>query len=338
MGKDSTHKLVDTREIQELNKSFNSYKELIYYYQNLDSTIFDKNQVYTENHHILPKSEGGDDSINNLVRLDYLHHIMAHFLRASEYKEKDKKIAYKNFLAVSMMCSFKKRALSEKENDLFKNALQSIDWVIESKQAWIDLQTELYKKLDFVWVTDGKSSFKLPNEIAHYVINNNPNLYRGRVFRNPEGKIWITNGFEKKYLLESEALNFIQKNPEWHKGMGILKKKVFNNPTGTMPPTTLGKKWVHKKENNNIIRKNIFPNEIDAYIKNGWTLGSGNKHTNLNKVSIHKENHIKNIEKNYLDNYLKDGWQLGRTDDYKQNCSKAKFDYWKKKKSHIETS
>jgi hypothetical protein len=54
-------------------------------YKNLiDSAILEKRtkstEIYYENHHIVPKHMGGDNSKNNLVLLTFREHILAHYL------------------------------------------------------------------------------------------------------------------------------------------------------------------------------------------------------------------------------------------------------------------
>jgi hypothetical protein len=43
--------------------------------------------TYTEVHHIIPRHAGGDDSKENLIRLDYKQHIFAHHLLWKTYKK-----------------------------------------------------------------------------------------------------------------------------------------------------------------------------------------------------------------------------------------------------------
>jgi hypothetical protein len=60
--------------------------------------------VYGEKHHILPKSLGGDDSKNNLVRLTAKEHFICHLL-LSEMYPKETFEWYKMNHAFQMMCS-----------------------------------------------------------------------------------------------------------------------------------------------------------------------------------------------------------------------------------------
>jgi len=50
--------------------------------------------VYTEKHHILPRYAGGDDSPENIIRLDYRQHTFAHKLLWKAYYKWQDKLAY----------------------------------------------------------------------------------------------------------------------------------------------------------------------------------------------------------------------------------------------------
>lgn len=56
--------------------------------------ILDTDTIYTENHHIIPRHAGGDNSKNNLVKLLPEEHYMAHLIRWKAYNSRD------DFLAV----------------------------------------------------------------------------------------------------------------------------------------------------------------------------------------------------------------------------------------------
>ena len=58
--------------------------------------------------------------------------------------------------------------------------------------------------------------------------------------------------------------------------------------------------------NNGTHEKMIFENEIENYLKNGWSLGR------KQKFWIHNELKSKMIFENEIENYLKNGWSLGR--------------------------
>ena len=62
----------------------NVYDKLIQ--QRRDNPIT-KDDCYCETHHIIPKSEGGDDSKDNLVNLTAREHYIAHLLLAKIYND-----------------------------------------------------------------------------------------------------------------------------------------------------------------------------------------------------------------------------------------------------------
>jgi hypothetical protein len=68
-------------------------------YKNLiDKAILEKRtkstEIYYENHHIVPKHMGGDNSKDNLVLLTFREHVLAHYLLWRIYKEDGDKIMW----------------------------------------------------------------------------------------------------------------------------------------------------------------------------------------------------------------------------------------------------
>lgn len=60
-----------------------NYKKI---YDNLiEKRILNPPQEYFEKHHIIPKSLGGSNEQNNLVRLTYREHYIAHWLLTKIY-------------------------------------------------------------------------------------------------------------------------------------------------------------------------------------------------------------------------------------------------------------
>lgn len=61
-----------------MNKYYKTYQNII---ENAKSSCRSKSDgVYYELHHILPRSLGGNDSIDNLVLLTYKEHFICHHL------------------------------------------------------------------------------------------------------------------------------------------------------------------------------------------------------------------------------------------------------------------
>lgn len=79
-----------------------NYKKI--YYDMIESrrNIIIKNNIYTEQHHILPKCLGGSNLSDNMIRLSYKDHYMAHLLlykMANNLNEK-----YRLSAALAMLC------------------------------------------------------------------------------------------------------------------------------------------------------------------------------------------------------------------------------------------
>jgi len=63
-----------------------NYEKLYFaFIEKYKNQVFDEG-TYTEVHHIIPRHAGGDDSKENLIRLDYRQHVFAHRLLWKAYK------------------------------------------------------------------------------------------------------------------------------------------------------------------------------------------------------------------------------------------------------------
>jgi len=70
-----------------------NYEKLYFaFIEKYKNQVFDRG-VYTEKHHIIPRHAGGDDSKENLIRLNYRQHIFAHKLLWKAYSNIGDKIA-----------------------------------------------------------------------------------------------------------------------------------------------------------------------------------------------------------------------------------------------------
>lgn len=322
-------KLVDLSAIYEftLTRKFTSYEELITYFKQFSKGYFKERGYYCEEHHIIPKCAGGSDEEENLVYLDLAHHAIAHDLLYREYLAKgDKVLAQKNLNAATRIIGAYNKYLDTIPEDVIKLRCSI-------KQDSIDFYTANPQFKGFKYVTDGNVSKRIhPNDLEVF-LKDNPTFRIGRAFNNGAGSIWVTDGEQSIVVKQEDIETFFKEHPTWKRGMGKTKKHTFKNPTGTMPPTTLGKIWVHKGTK----RKNILPEELSTYEKEGWIKGSGNSKTNLGKKTIHKENEMMNVPIEDLEKWLSQGWELGRTEDFKNNLREAALKSWAIRKSQNQT-
>lgn len=109
---------------------------------------------YSEKHHIIPKTIGGTDDKDNLVRLTAREHFIAHILLVKIYPSE-----YGLIKAVQMMCVF-----SENHNK-HRSANRMYSWLREkhSKSMSISQQGENNSQFGTLWVSfnDDKISKKI---------------------------------------------------------------------------------------------------------------------------------------------------------------------------------
>jgi hypothetical protein len=112
---------------------------------------------YTEQHHILPRSLGGNDNLNNLVNLSAREHFICHYLLTRIYK--DNKSAYpkmiKAFMMMMINSSNQKRYITSRRYERLRkefSQIQSLNQLgVKNSQygtIWIhSLKLKLSKKI-----------------------------------------------------------------------------------------------------------------------------------------------------------------------------------------------
>lgn len=225
------------------------YDSLISYFKNIDENIYDEWNIYTQNHHIIPRSEGGSDNKDNLVKLPYYFHLMAHYLRGKEAEQNGNKLSqYKNFKAVCWALN---------ENSIPKNVIEmheKLQIVIDSLEKRKSLEKQK------IWITNGQKSQQIFN------FEKIPEGWKqGRTFKSPSNKKWI-NKDGQNYYVEKEKLNEYLKNGY---SIGMFKTEKMKKANHTSY-STKDTKWMNKDG----IRKAVKIDEVDIYLKNGWSLGS----------------------------------------------------------------
>jgi hypothetical protein len=289
--------IIDVSNIKEFENadSFNTYEELINFFKKFDEKWLDENRIHTHRHHIIPKSEGGSDLEENIVKLTYRHHIKAHWLRAKQLEaKKDLFNAYKNYKSVEF--SIKDSSIPKSIQELEKK----LDYVIESKIK----RLELISYAKSIWVSKNNKSIKIyENEFEEY---KKDGWERKRIFKNPSTKTWVNNGIKNKYIEKTEISFFLEKNPNFKKGF-----KFPNNydTSKNASYSTLNTKWMNK----NGIRKAVKKEEVEIFLKNGWSMGSAST-TNKGKTWKWSKNYhwYTNGEKSVLSIECPDGFKKGR--------------------------
>jgi hypothetical protein len=92
---------------------------------------------YTENHHILPKSLGGGDEPENMVRLTYREHFIAHWLLTKFHVGSDLRKMQRALLAMSMPKSGN-RIVSSWQFEAARRAVRDLELDPEAEAAWYE--------------------------------------------------------------------------------------------------------------------------------------------------------------------------------------------------------
>ena len=162
---------------------------------------------YTEVHHITPRSIGGDDSKDNLVKLTAREHYIAHALLAEIYEKESHEWYKMNHAFMMMKLDNKNRASRYYNSRYYELKRKDFSKVMSHSQS--GKGNSQYGK---VWVTDGvNSKFINKLELDDYL---KLNWFPGRV---------ITKKITKKNP------DLERKRKELRKGLASLKRKLKKN-------------------------------------------------------------------------------------------------------------
>lgn len=282
--------IYDIEKIHLFDDAFNlkTYDSLINYFKKVNDDIYTQWGIYTQKHHIIPRSEGGSDDKDNLIKLPYYFHLMAHYLRGKEAEATDNKLVqYKNYKAVCWAL---------KENSLPKNVIEmheKLQIVVESLE-----KRKLLEKQK-IWITDGQKSLQIFNfeEIP-------AGWKKGRTFRSPASKKWVNKDGKNFYVEKEKVEEYLEKG--YSLGMFQTEKMKNSNHASYSTKDT---KWMYKGKE----RRCVKLEDIDTFKNDGWALGHNYKSswTKGSKAAIHKDNVIKYVDKETVNEFLSNGWKIG---------------------------
>ncbi|MDD5151920.1 MAG: HNH endonuclease signature motif containing protein [Flavobacterium sp.] len=116
---------------------------------------------YTENHHIIPKSVGGNDEKDNLVQLSAREHFICHYLLTKIYPYKSKEF-YSMVKAFSMMgCSSKDHSNNRYINSrLYESNRKNMSEAMSKLQSGIK-----HSQYGTCWINNGIDNKKINKEL-----------------------------------------------------------------------------------------------------------------------------------------------------------------------------
>lgn len=250
-----------------------------------------------EIHHIIPRSLGGKDTADNLVKLTLREHFLAHKLLVKIKQGKEKSLMLQ---AIYMMSNTRGIKLSSR---MYSEA--KLNWInmssnkivtYETKQKISMTQIQLWNdqqyKNKMIKIFNSFEYFEKKSESIKNWIKNNEASHKQRmdkINKNPEK---------------------IKKTAEWHRGKKRPKEtcdkisaKINERIELNGGALNKGMKVYYNPENMKSIQ--CFPK--DAPI--GWILGTGKKKPNRGKWYHNDQGEIRSFK---INDDIPNGWKLGR--------------------------
>jgi hypothetical protein len=228
--------------------------------------------IYTELHHILPKSLGGGDEQSNLVRLTAREHFLCHYLLAKMYEEGTLEW-YKMNHAFLMMKAGSDSGLRHYNSRLYEALRGNFSSVMRRNQIGKN-----NSQFGTMWITDGVRSQKIsvsseiPTGWRKGRLIKKKSKRRERQARGAErrekGSVWITNGKGNKKIIREETVP-----PGWSIGFTSLRQDSSKCGGSGNKNSQYGKMWI----TDGVSSKKI--NQGDE-IPKGWRKG---RHRAYNK-------------------------------------------------------
>jgi len=305
---------------------FKSYNELIEFAKSQNR---EKGKgIYFEEHHILPRFMGGDNSFENIVYLTLYEHIQAHYLLAIE-NENDPKIYNGNINSAWLVSHGKSKFSMNKRKEIEKllNNPESVKIIEDLKIRLKNIKHperkgfDAYYKNKRIWVY-----FKNQTPARILEKNKNSKTYNKYqimescpICKNPNSEKSFACCEEHKqlYIQQIKEKNSIRQKEVCKKYNTAKKMNESNTHTGM-----LDKIWIKKDNESKVINKN----ELNDYLSKGWEKGrivESHPATENQKLKLserrkntcyvyNNEISAKEIKIEELEQYLSQGWKRGK--------------------------
>ena len=258
--------IYQVQHIEDFRDAFGieDYESLILFFKKFSQDYYRENEIFVNKHHILPVSEGGITSEDNLVVLPLYFHIKAHYLRAKEHHRQGRlRFAYYNYVAAYRLSGVHHTPrLKNLKSDI--EFYKHLDIVMKAFEQNCALQ-----RMMFFVSKDGEKSIKIfEDEWETYKADG---WVKGRNFKNLAGKRWMHRGTQNVYVYPDQIDSFLAEG--YIMGMYVTKKYRESLKTKKFGVATLNTKWVHRGDE----RRCVKLDKLSDYLAEGWELGSGSK-------------------------------------------------------------
>ena len=203
--------------------------------------------IYTEKHHIIPRSLKGTNDPNNLVKLTAREHYICHLL-LTKMTTGDNKIKMV-YAAWRMMCRQKD---SKRDYKIISRTYQRIK---EERANY--LKTLVGEKNHNFGKKTGRTS-------NHFTEEWRENLSKSKKGKSTWNKGIARTNEEKAKMSATRKLR--SKDPNWN-----IRPPCSEETANKIANALKGKKWA----NNGNERKYVSPNDFELLITSGWVAGFG---------------------------------------------------------------
>lgn len=258
-----------------------------------------------EIHHIHPKSLGGTDETDNLVRLSMYDHCLAHLWLAKVFPCPEtyfvlNKLSGKRF---ERFTEVERITLEEvyqwsKVRSYLRDHLKGSRYSIYSEEGACRrvLKEEVDQWLSRGWKLGVPEKKKLANQEQNVgrVYIHNPDLKQNRMVHREDLQTYLDQG--------------------WKLGR-------YQSTTGEFK----GRIPIHYPETDE--EKHVWPEKLQSYLDRGWVRGNSKRSSSSRsrvmggRVRISKGDEGKMVFSEELQTYLDQGWSLGRSESYKERVS-----------------
>lgn len=288
-----------------------------------------------ERHHILPRSLGGTNEKQNLVKLTTFQHVLAHYYLALGYPSKETVGAFScitRFHQFKHLSELEQISLQQLEHwaDLREQAVQERSKNSGSNtrnRVWMNFRGER----DIRVLPEHVETYKKQGWSLGRSSSAGEKIRQGRANSEKPKKVieprkWVVNPEtnEGRQVKVSELSQFLQENPEWKLGGAkyTLTEEQKQRKRESQKASTKNRKgWVWYTNGDQDIR--ISPESIQEYeIRGFWkgkSHGWGSKEAMpeigraRGTVWVSNKEQRKRIQKNLVDSWLKEnpGWIKG---------------------------
>lgn len=250
----------------------------------LDSRLFD-DLIYQEEHHIIPRHAGGDETNSNLVKMLPEEHYLAHYIRFKAFGDR------KDFLAVRFIFNGLPRSLKDdvylsvnKKVSRWKNHI----YFFRKNNSWHT--NDGINKISNARKNKAVVIDKITREMIGSVDKNHPNILSGRWVNHTYGTIYVWNKKDKKanrilkdefddsihepYIFKQDGKNnFNYKHIDENKILDVILKHVDSNSMIqaklVLEELKISEMWIkrHYGSFSNLIA--LINNKFDLNIKYG---------------------------------------------------------------------